>query len=116
MTGPLQRTVAAMALLLLAECAHFQVMTPRSAMILVWSCVAYDIVCMLAYVASNKIMYTIVYEVNITLLLHGLPQTSWDELAQLVVLISISDIAQYLGNDLLGRHQVGFGTSPHKSW
>lgn len=111
-----QRTIVAIALLIAVACVHYQVISTFTAMIPVWACVGYDVVYLIKHTGGIRIAPAIVYEVGITVLLHRMAEGLRTQIIIVVVLISISDIVQYLAGRYLSHHAIGFGPSPHKSW
>lgn len=116
MTELSQRVVVAIALFLAVAAVQYEYVSTSLAMIPVWGCVGYDVMYLRLYVGGWRIVPAIVYEVGVTLLLSRIAHGLRTEIIVVVILISISDIAQYLAGRYLSHHQIGFGPSPHKSW
>jgi CDP-diglyceride synthetase len=116
MTELSQRAIVAVALLLAVACVQYQLISTTIAMLPVWGAVLYDVQYLVRHTSTYMIAPAIIYEVAITMLLHRMAEGMRTEIIKVVILISVSDIAQYLAGRYLSNHKIGFGPSPHKSW
>ena len=116
MTELSQRAIVAVALLFAVACVEYQIISTGIAMLPVWGAVFYDVQYLVQHTSTYKIAPAIIYEIAITGLLQWIAQDMRTDIIRVVVLISISDIAQYLAGRYISNHKIGFGPSPHKSW